>query len=171
MYIIFDLPNNIKCNIVNSYARDYEIESIENAPGNRGVFLHPRRAHLLTTCYTSGGIAYGNRALSEGKKLDETAEQYQKLSEQAAEVDTAELYNARLALRTDMEHTAHTKLSETYGGKFDSTIYAESRRDVNELLGENITDTRTIKERLQDKHPQQEQQKPKRNKRTHDNSL
>jgi len=105
------------------------------------------------------------------EKLNEAAEQFQKLSEQAAEVDAAELHAARLALRTDMEHTAHTKLSETYGGKFDSTIYAESRRDVNELLGENITDNRTIKERLQDKHPQQDQQNPKRNKRTHDNSL
>ena len=104
-------------------------------------------------------------------KLDEAAEQFQKLSEQAAEVDAAELKNTRLALRTDMEHTAWTKLSDTYGGKFDSTVYAESRRDVNELLGEKISDNRTIKERLHDKQPQQEQQKPKRNKRTHDNSL
>ena len=50
------------------YARDYKIESIENAPGNRGVFLYPRRAHLLTTCYTSGGILPKGqaRALSEG---------------------------------------------------------------------------------------------------------
>lgn len=105
------------------------------------------------------------------EKLDEAAEQLQKLSEQAAEVDAAELHDARLALRTDMESTAHTKLYETYGSKFDSTIYAESRRDVNELLGENITDNRSLKERLHDKQPQQEQQKPKRNKRTHDNSL
>lgn len=105
------------------------------------------------------------------EKLDEAAEQFQKLSEQAAEVDAAKLHDARLALRTDMERTAHTKLSETYSSKFDSTIYAESRRDVNELLGENITDTRSMKERLQDKQPQQEQQKPKCNKRTHDNSL
>ena len=105
------------------------------------------------------------------EKLDEAAEQFQKLSEQAAEVDAAELKNTRLALRTDMEHTAWTKLSDTYGGKFDSTVYAESRRDVNELLGEKISDNRTIKERLHDKQPQQEQQKPKRNKRTHDNSL
>jgi len=105
------------------------------------------------------------------EKLDEAADQFQKLGEQAAKIDAAELHDARMALRTDIERTAHTKLSETYGGKFDSTIHAESRRDVNELLGENITDTRPIIERLQDKHPQQEQQKPKRNKRTHDNSL
>ena len=105
------------------------------------------------------------------EKLDEATEQYQKLSEQAAEVDASELHDARLALRTDIEHTAHTKLSETYGGKFDSTIYAESRRDVNTLLGENITDNRSMKERLHDKQPQQEQQKTKHNKRIHDNSL
>ena len=36
------------------------------------------------------------------------------------------------------------------------------------LLGENITDTRSMKERLQDKQPQQEQQTRLR---THDNSL
>ena len=35
--------------------------------GQPGVpFLLSRRAHLLTTCEASGGIAYGNRALSEG---------------------------------------------------------------------------------------------------------
>ncbi len=105
------------------------------------------------------------------EKLDEAAEQYQKLSEQAAEVDAVELHDARLAFRTNMEHMAHTKLSDTYGGKFDNTIYAESRRDVNELLGEKIADNRTIKERLLNKQPQQKQQKPKSNKRTHDNSL
>ena len=57
------------------------------------------------------------------------------------------------ALRADMEHTSHIKLSDTYGGKFDSTLYAESRRDVNGLLGEKITDNRTIKKRLLDKQP------------------
>lgn len=29
---------------------------ILGVPGNRGAFLFPRRAHLLTTCKTGGGI-------------------------------------------------------------------------------------------------------------------
>jgi len=104
-------------------------------------------------------------------KYDEAAAQYQELAEQAVEVDATELRNARLTLRTDMESEARTKLSETYGGKFDSTIYAESRLDVNELLGEIIEDTRSLKERLQDKQPAHEPQKSVQRKRTHDNSL
>lgn len=105
------------------------------------------------------------------EKLDDALSQYQKLSEETADVDADALLDARLALRDGMEADMYLKISNTYGTKFDSTIYAQSRRDVNELLGENIEETRPIKERLQDKQPVQEPQKPVQRKRSHDNSL
>lgn len=35
---------------------------ILGVPGNRGAFLFPRRAHLLTTCEAGGGIPSVGRA-------------------------------------------------------------------------------------------------------------
>lgn len=42
---------------------------IFGVPGNRGTFLFPRRAHLLTTCKAGGGIPPVGRAraLSDGE--------------------------------------------------------------------------------------------------------
>lgn len=35
---------------------------IFGVPGNRGTFLFPRRAHLLTTCKAGGGILHSGQA-------------------------------------------------------------------------------------------------------------
>ena len=98
-------------------------------------------------------------------KLEEAAEQFQKLTEQAADVDAGELHDAQLALRKDMEQGAQTSLQNAYGKKFDLSLFAESRTDVSKQLGEDARDTRSIKERIEDSRQRQREQQQIRSKK------
>lgn len=94
------------------------------------------------------------------EKFDDAVRQYNKLTEQAADVNAGELRDARLALRADMEYTVYIKLSDTYGKKFDSTLYTESKTAIIMRLGEDDTEKQRIKEQTQDRGQRQEHHDP-----------
>ena len=57
---------------------------------------------------------------------------------QAQDFDSAELQNARLSLRPEKENSAAQKLQEAYAGQYDPAIISEAKRDISELLHEEI---------------------------------
>ena len=117
------------------------------------------------------------------EKFDETIKQYNELAEQAKDVDAYELRDARENLRWDMEHYASEKLRDTYGSKYDGSVYAESVSEIKIELNEYAVDDRLIRERLEDsrrkqreqqerqKQQKQEQASIRRKKRSYDLSL
>lgn len=96
-------------------------------------------------------------------ELDNALKEYVELQEQAAEFDSDELMRERLAIRPGKEHSAATRVQSAYGDRYQPLMMYDSKRDVSEMLGEEI-ETRSIRERLRQKQqPQaQQQKKPKR---------
>lgn len=92
-------------------------------------------------------------------ELDDALKQYKVLKEQATELDTGELMEKRLDLRTDKERSAVSHVQSAYGEKYDPLLMYDSKRDVSELLKEE-TEARPIRERLRQK--QQPTQQPKK---------
>ena len=103
------------------------------------------------------------------EKFDEAMKQYNELTEQAADVDAGELRDAREKLRWNMEHMGYMNLLDTYGQKFDGSLYAESVSEVKIELNEYAADDRLIQERIKDsskKQREQQQQKQEHQSRT-----
>ena len=96
-------------------------------------------------------------------ELDEALTQYAELKEQAADMDAAELMDARLAVRDKKERSAVDRVKAAYGEKYDPMMMHDSKRDVANLLHEG-TETRSIRERLRQKQQQQAQQKQNKKK-------
>lgn len=102
------------------------------------------------------------------KKLDMQEAKYaaelkDALREQAAGLDTDELTAARLALRPEKERSAVSRVQTAYGKKYNPLMMADSKRDIAKLLGEE-PEARSIRDRLRERQPTQEQQiKKKRN--------
>lgn len=92
-------------------------------------------------------------------ELDDALKQYKVLKEQATELDTGELMEKRLDLRTDKERSAVSHVQSAYGEKYDPLLMYDSKRDVSKLLKEE-TEARPIRERLRQK--QQPTQQPKK---------
>ena len=84
--------------------------------------------------------------------------QYAELKEQSADMDAAELLDARLAMREEKERSAVDRVKAAYGEKYDPMMMHDSRRDVANLLHEEA-ETRSIRERLRQKQQQQTKQK------------
>ena len=93
-------------------------------------------------------------------ELEEYLKQYAELKEQAAGMDTAELMNARLAVREEKERSVIDRIKSTYGEKFDPMLMYDSKRDVANLLHEEA-EARSIRERLHRKQQQAQQHKKK----------
>ena len=91
-------------------------------------------------------------------ELDEALKQYAELKEQAADMDAAELMDARLAVREEKERSVVDRVKSAYGEKYDPMMMHDSKRDVANLLHEEA-ETRSIRERLRQKQQQQAQQK------------
>ena len=91
-------------------------------------------------------------------ELDDTLKQYETLKEQSAELDANELMEKRIGLRIDKERSAVSRVQAAYGEKYDSLMMYDSKRDVSELLGEEI-EIRSIRERLRKKQQPVHQQK------------
>ena len=91
-------------------------------------------------------------------ELDEALRQYAELKEQAADMDVAELMDARLAIREEKERSAVDRVKAAYGEKYDPMMMHDSKRDVANLLHEEA-ETRSIRECLRQKQQQQAQQK------------
>lgn len=72
--------------------------------------------------------------------------EYAELQAQAAELDPAELYNARQELRPDKERDAVARIQKAYGEKYNPQLMAESKREVSSMLNE-YGEERSIRER------------------------
>jgi len=93
-------------------------------------------------------------------ELDEALKQYFELKEQAAGMDAAELMDARLAVREEMERSVADKVKTAYGEKYDPMLMHDSKRDVANLLhGE--TEARSVREFIRRKQQQQKENKKK----------
>lgn len=95
-------------------------------------------------------------------ELDAALKEYSELKEQASEFDAGELMEARLSIRGEKERSAVTRVQDAYGERCDSLIMFDSKRDVANLLHEEV-ETRSVRERLRQKQQTktQRQRKPK----------
>ena len=95
-------------------------------------------------------------------ELDAALKEYSGLKEQASEFDAGELMEARLSIREEKERSAVTRVQDAYGERCDSLIMFDSKRDVANLLHEEV-ETRSVRERLRQKQQTktQRQRKPK----------
>ena len=91
-------------------------------------------------------------------ELDTTLIQFTELKEQEKEVDYVALFEQRAVLRPDTIQAVTSKLKMAYGEKFVPIILSDSKRDVAELLGEEI-EIRSIHEDLQKKQEQKVERK------------
>ena len=106
--------------------------------------LHARKDFLLRSldCVDDAGISdvkkeiatleSALKKLSEQEErysaeLDEALKQYAELKEQAAGMDAAELMDARLAVREEMERSAADKVKAAYSEKYDPMLMHDSR--------------------------------------------
>ena len=89
-------------------------------------------------------------------ELDDALKQYAGFQEQAAEFDPAELYEARQTIRSGHEQSAIQRVQDAYGDKYNLLMMFESRRDVGELLNEEM-EARSLRERLRQKQQRKKQ--------------
>ena len=90
-------------------------------------------------------------------ELDATLKEYSELKEQASEFDADELMDARLSIRADRERSAIVRVQSTYGKKYDPLMMHDSKRDVANLLNEEVN-ARSVREFLRHKQEQQAHQ-------------
>jgi hypothetical protein len=78
-------------------------------------------------------------------------------------MDTAELGNARTALRQDKKQNAIDKLKTAYGKQYDYSCIQQAERDVAEMLGEEV-EAPSIRRQLRELSNKQEprQRKPRK---------
>ena len=91
-------------------------------------------------------------------ELDDALKQYAELKEQAADMDSVELMDARLDIRKDQEHSAIERVKAAYGEKYDFAMMAGCKQDVASLLHEEA-EIRSVREQLIQRQYQQAQQK------------
>ena len=91
--------------------------------------------------------------------LDDAQAKYAELQRQEADIDTMELDAARQAIRPDKERETFQRLQATYRRKFDSSLLAQSRKDVAGWLDES-TAPASIRQHLQRSYEQQNRQHP-----------
>lgn len=96
-------------------------------------------------------------------ELDDALKQYAELKEQAAGMDAAELMDARLTVREEMERSAVDRVKAAYGEKYDPMLMHDSKRHVANLLHEEA-ETRSVREFIRQKQQQQSQQKQNKKK-------
>ncbi|MDO4651009.1 MAG: hypothetical protein Q4B26_20415, partial [Eubacteriales bacterium] len=82
------------------------------------------------------------------------------LTEQAAGLNAAELLEAQQAIRPEKERATVQKLQDTYGSRYSPAAIGEARKETSKLLGEEI-DKKSIKQALEERHPQFIRQKAK----------
>ena len=71
-------------------------------------------------------------------ELNDALRQYADLMEQAAEFDPDELQDARFALRPSMERSAVDRVQSAYGDKYNPLMMYDCKRDVAEILHEEV---------------------------------
>lgn len=98
-------------------------------------------------------------------ELDDALKQYEELKEQASGMDSAELMDARFAIREDKERSAVDRVKTAYGEKYDPMMMHDIKQDVANLLHEEV-EKRSIRERLRQKQQTQQRQQQKRHRNT-----
>ena len=93
-------------------------------------------------------------------ELNDTLQQYAELKEQSAEFAPDELQDARLTLRPAMERSAVDRVQSAYGDKYDPLMMYDGKRDVADLLHEEMK-ARSIREHLRQKQPTQQRHEKK----------
>jgi len=94
-------------------------------------------------------------------ELDDALKQYGELKKQAAGMDAAELMDARVGIRPDMECAVIERAKVAYGEKYASMMMYDSKQDVANLLHEEM-EARSVREFLCQKPQTQPQQKKPR---------
>ncbi len=93
--------------------------------------------------------------------------QYAELREQAVGLDSAELMDARLAVREEKERSAADKVKAAYGEKYDPLLMYDSKQDVADLLNEEA-EARSVREILRRKQKAQQVQQKQSKKKNRD---
>ena len=100
-------------------------------------------------------------------ELEDAMKQYAELNAQVADMDAAELKDARLIIRPDRERSATDRIKAAYGEKYDPVMMHDSKRDVANLLNEE-TGARSVRNLLRQTQKMQQMQQrrePKRHER------
>ena len=71
-------------------------------------------------------------------ELNDALQQYAELKSQSEEFDLDELQDARLALRPAMERSAVDRVQSAYGDKYNPLMMYDCKRDVAEILHEEV---------------------------------
>ena len=98
-------------------------------------------------------------------KIDAALNKYSELCEQGAELDMAELYEARQAIRSDKEQLAERQLQKAYGEKYNPAFLSKSRIEASRLLNEDY-ERRDVTEKNPKSQTIVEKQPMKRRSRT-----
>lgn len=97
-------------------------------------------------------------------ELDNALKEYAELQEQAVEFDSDELMDERLAIRPSKEHSAVDRVQSAYGDRYQPLMMYDSKRDISEMLGEEM-ESHSVRERMRRKQQQQKTQPQKKAKR------
>ncbi len=97
-------------------------------------------------------------------ELDNALKEYAELQKQAAEFDPDELMDERLAIRPNKERSAVDRVQSAYGGRYQPLMMYDSKRDISEMLGEEM-EPHSVRERMRRKQQQQKTQPQKKAKR------
>ena len=98
--------------------------------------------------------------------LNKALAEYAELKAQATEFDPVELYKVRQTIREETEHSAVDRIKSTYGDKYDPMMMPFSKRDVANLLNEEVEE-RSVRESMRQKQKMQQVQQ-KRKKKSND---
>ena len=98
-------------------------------------------------------------------ELDSALKQYAELTEQTADMDAAELDNARADIRGSKKQDAVDRLKTAYGKQYDYSRMQRAEKDVSAMLGEEVQtqEKQSIRQQLRKSSERQEscQRKPK----------
>ena len=93
-------------------------------------------------------------------ELDAAQKEFASLQEQVADFDPIDLYNARQAIRSEMEQDAVHKLQERYTDEYSYITMVDGRREVSLMLDEYAEEQRIqqLKQEQQRKFQQERRQ-------------
>ena len=70
--------------------------------------------------------------------METTLHEYAKVKSQAADLDPAELYEARQSIRPEYEATANEKLEQVFGDKYSPLRWMDAKRAQMRLTNDSV---------------------------------
>ena len=103
-------------------------------------------------------------------ELDKALAEYHDLEARAEALDPDELKAARLSLRPEEEKRAVSKVEAAYGNSYDYNTMHEAKKQVSDLLGEDLSDSkpRSVRQDLQQKQKEVHQLDQSKKKKSRD---